>query len=142
MKNREVLYRLEQIYEQLEEECFTYLGTIVSDEAQVPPALLVELTELLDELAEDESYDEQFVCSIMDTIDYTSAIYQFAMLKPIRIDGHEDKIDLLYEEKLRVEQVLIGVYNRQRRILLKKATPSLRKLSEQLQELLRVGSMQ
>ncbi|MBM7702437.1 hypothetical protein [Metabacillus iocasae] len=142
MKSRELLQRLEQLYEQLEEECFTYLETIVSEDAQIQPALLVELSELLDELAEDESYDEQFVCSIMDTIDHTGPIYQFSMLKPISIEGHEDKIDLLYEEKLRVEQVLLGVYNRQRRVLLKKATPSLRKLSEQLQNLLRVGSMQ
>ncbi|MGB3785150.1 MAG: hypothetical protein WA995_19590, partial [Priestia megaterium] len=73
------------------------------------------------------------VGSILTKLDYGQPIYQFAMLKPISLEGNEDKLDILYEEKVKVERAILDVYTAQRKKLLTQAAEDLKELHYELQ---------
>ena len=136
MRIGQALQRIEQIYYQLEEECFTYVGTIVDEEADVDQRLLDELTELLGFLNSTDLYDQQQLSEIIKLLDYDNPIYQLSTCKMLTLEGLEDKMDVLAQERQVVEETLAKVYYEQRRELLQRAGGHLKKLQRDLQRLL------
>ncbi|MFC3884629.1 hypothetical protein ACFOU2_14455 [Bacillus songklensis] len=136
MRIGEALQRIEQIYRQLEEECFTFVGTIVSDEADVDQRLLEELMELLGYLHNTHLYDHDLLCDMLTLLDYGNPIYQLATCRLLTLEGLEDKMDVLAQEKKIVEQTLAKLYYEQRRQLLQQARTHLRQLERSLQALI------
>jgi hypothetical protein len=136
MRIGEALQRIEQIYRQLEEECFTYVGTIVYDEVDVDQRLLEELAELLGYLHSTNLYDHDLLCDMLKLLDYGNPIYQLATCKLLTLEGLEDKMDVLSQEKEVVEQTLAKLYDEQRRQLLRQARDYLHQLERSLQTLL------
>jgi len=80
-----------------------------------------------------ECSQDVLVSSILTKLDYGQPIYQFAMLKPISLEGNEDKLDILYEEKVKVERAILDVYTAQRKKLLTQAAEDLKELHYELQ---------
>ncbi|TYR79357.1 hypothetical protein FZC66_14700 [Priestia megaterium] len=142
MKIDEALERIEQLYSHLQDGCFQYIDTIVSDEAELEVSVIEELCSLLNYLYELDVHDEALVCSILSKLEYGQPIYQFAMLKPISLEGNEEKIDVLYEERIKVEKTLLDVYHAQRKRALQKATAPLKQIRHELQALLYVCSVE
>ncbi|MGG0574068.1 hypothetical protein ABE036_08965 [Priestia aryabhattai] len=131
MKLNEVLHRITTIYNELEEECFQYIGTVINENAELDISRLEELSTLLNFVY--ECSQDVLVGSILTKLDYGQPIYQFAMLKPISFEGNEDKLDILYEEKVKVERAILDVYTAQRKKLLTQAAEDLKELHYELQ---------
>lgn len=132
----QALQRIEQIYHQLEEECFTYVGTIIQEEANVDQRLIDELAELLGFLNSTDLYDQHLLCEMIKLLDYGNPIYQLATCKMLTLEGLEDKMDVLAEEKQIVEETLAKVYYEQRQHLLQQSGSHLQQLERQLRALL------
>ena len=132
----QALQRIEQIYHQLDEECFTYVGTIIQEEANIDQRLLEELAELLGFLNSTDLYDQHLLCEMIKLLDYGNPIYQLSTCKMLTLEGLEDKMDVLPEEKQVVEETLAKVYYEQRRHLLQKSCDHLKQLEKQLRTLL------
>ncbi|MBT2257985.1 hypothetical protein [Priestia megaterium] len=131
MKLNEVLHRITTIYNELEEDCFQYIGAVINENAELDISRLEELSTLLNFVY--ECSQDVLVGSILTKLDYGQPIYQFAMLKPISLEGNEDKLDILYEEKVKVERAILDVYTAQRKKLLTQAAEDLKELHYELQ---------
>jgi hypothetical protein len=136
MRTGQVLQRMEQIYHQLEEECFMYIGTIIQEEANVDQRLLDELLELLGFLAGTDVYDQQLLSEMRELLDCSHPIYQLSTCKMLTLEGLEEKMDVLDDEKQAVEETLAKVYYEQRHQLLEQSRSHLKQLQRQMQALL------
>ncbi|MGO4886886.1 hypothetical protein ACJ2A9_03930 [Anaerobacillus sp. MEB173] len=76
---KELLERVEEIYTNLKEDCFTYVGTIVYDEAMIETKQLQELMNVIDELELYQFFSNTLLQNIREMIDVPSKIYLFSM---------------------------------------------------------------
>ncbi|KOO50393.1 hypothetical protein [Priestia koreensis] len=136
MKISESLQRMEGIYHALHEDCFVYVGTLLHDEITLQPNHLKELRVLVEHLKSTDLYNTLLLNAILNLVDYDQPIYQLSVLRPITLDGYEEKIDVLYHEKVSIEKELQKIYQNQRKRLLRESREPLAKLSRLLEQLL------
>ncbi len=137
----EALKRVETLYETVNTTCFQYVEGANVQKAELDLTIIDELGSLLNYLYELDVHDEALLRSILNKLEYGQPIYDLAMLNPISLEGNEEKIDVLYEEKVKVEKMLFESYKKQHEKLLQKAMPHLKQMQCELQAFLYICSV-
>lgn len=137
----EALKRVETLYEIIYKTCFQYVEGANVQEVEIDLTIIDELGSLLNYLYELDVHDEALLRSILNKLEYGQPVYDLAMLNPISLDGNEEKIDVLYEEKIKVEKMLHESYKKQHEKLLTKAIPHLKQMQCELQAFLYICSV-